>query len=73
MDMETPNNRGFTLIELLVVIAIIGLLSTMITVALVNARRESWCDKQGITDDMRCEAKYEDYLKQGAKGDCVCS
>ncbi|MFA6105294.1 MAG: prepilin-type N-terminal cleavage/methylation domain-containing protein [Patescibacteria group bacterium] len=54
------NRRGFTLIELLVVIAIIGLLSTIITVAMGNARLKAR-DAKRMSDLKQIQTALELY------------
>ncbi len=54
------NRRGFTLIELLVVIAIIALLSTMITVAMGNARLKAR-DSKRMSDLKQIQTALELY------------
>ncbi len=51
-------NKGFTLIELLVVIAIIGLLSSVILVAVYNARAKSR-DAKRVSDMTRMQLGLE--------------
>lgn len=51
-------NKGFTLIELLVVIAIIGLLSSIILVAVYNARAKSR-DAKRVSDMSRMPIAFE--------------
>lgn len=52
------NSKGFTLIELLVVIAIIGLLSSVILVAVYNARAKSR-DAKRVGDMSRMVTAFE--------------
>ena len=54
------NRRGFTLIELLVVIAIIGLLSTIISVAMGNARLKAR-DAKRMSDLKQIQTALELY------------
>jgi type II secretion system protein G len=54
------NRRGFTLIELLVVIAIIGLLSTIISVAMGNARLKAR-DARRMSDLKQIQTALELY------------
>lgn len=54
------NSKGFTLIELLVVIAIIGLLASVILVAVYNARAKSR-DAKRVGDMTRMVTAFELY------------
>ena len=54
------NKKGFTLIELLIVIAIIGLLSTIITVAMGNARLKAR-DSKRMSDLKQLQTALELY------------
>lgn len=54
------NRRGFTLIELLIVIAILGLLSTIITVAMGNARLKAR-DSKRMADLRQMQTAFELY------------
>jgi type II secretion system protein G len=54
------NKKGFTLIELLIVIAIIGLLSTIITVAMGNARLKAR-DAKRMSDLKQIQTALELY------------
>jgi prepilin-type N-terminal cleavage/methylation domain-containing protein len=56
--MKTNNTKGFTLIELLVVIAIIGLLSSVVLVAVYNARAKSR-DAKRVSDMTRMVTGFE--------------
>ena len=64
MDRKTKNKRGFTLIELLVVIAIIGLLATIVLVAVSNTRMKAR-DVKRASDikqvQLALEMYYDDY------------
>lgn len=55
---DMKNQKGFTLIELLVVIAIIGLLSSVILVAVYNARAKSR-DAKRVGDMTRMVTGFE--------------
>jgi len=55
------NRKGFTLIELLVVIAIIGLLATIMTVALNSARAKAR-DAKRIADIEQMRVALENYF-----------
>ena len=58
-------NLGFTLIELLVVVAIIGLLSSIITVALNNSRMKAR-DARRITDIKQVKSGLDIYYANGS-------
>lgn len=58
--MSKPNSRGFTLIELLVVIAIIGLLSSVVLVALSSARSRAR-DSQRVSALVQIRTALEVY------------
>ncbi len=57
-------NQGFTLIELLVVVAIIGLLASVITVSLGNARLKSR-DARRLTDIQQVKSGLDIYYTTG--------
>lgn len=57
------NRRGFTLIELLIVIAILGLLSTIITVAMGNARLKAR-DAKRMSDMKQIQTALELYYTE---------
>ena len=61
MFMNKNNKLGFTLIEILVVVAIIGVLATILTVALGNAREEAR-DARRVTDINAIQKSLELYF-----------
>ncbi len=58
--MKLNKDKGFTLIELLVVIAIIGLLSSVVLVAVYNARAKAR-DAKRVSDMTRMVTAFELY------------
>lgn len=59
--MRNKKNKGFTLIELLVVIAIIGLLASIVLVALNGARQKSR-DTTRLADVRQLASAFESYF-----------
>ena len=59
--MRNKNNKGFTLIELLVVIAIIGLLASVVLLALNGARAKAR-DAKRIADVRQLASAFELYF-----------
>jgi prepilin-type N-terminal cleavage/methylation domain-containing protein len=57
-DLRNKNQKGFTLIELLVVIAIIGLLASVVLLALNSARSKSR-DAKRIADIRQVSSAFE--------------
>ena len=64
--------RGFTLIELLVVIAIIGILSSIVLVAIGGARDEAK-DSRIISDMSQIRSLAEILYSSGSYSDITCS
>lgn len=60
-DLRNKNQKGFTLIELLVVIAIIGLLASVVLLALNSARSKSR-DAKRIADIRQVTSAFELYF-----------
>lgn len=60
-DLRNKNQRGFTLIELLVVIAIIGLLASVVLLALNSARSKAR-DARRVSDVRQIMSALELYL-----------
>lgn len=64
--MKVPSSRGFTLIELLVVIAIIGILATVVLVALSGARLKSR-DAQRLSELKEMQKALELYYSTNGR------
>ena len=67
MKKLKQNQKGFTLIELLVVIAIIGLLASVVLLALNSARQKSR-DAKRLADVRQIASALELYFDDGAGG-----
>ena len=76
-DLRNKNQKGFTLIELLVVIAIIGLLASVVLLALNSARQKSR-DAKRVADIRQLASAMELYFNDNgtyptASGGTLCS
>jgi prepilin-type N-terminal cleavage/methylation domain-containing protein len=60
-----PKNKGFTLIELLIVVAIIGLLTSIVSVAL-NTSRMRARDARRVSDMKQIKAGLDLYFQSGS-------